>query len=70
MKTVMYKGDRYTVSVPRLIGADLHTCDAWKQRTGKEVKSADMLDKLGKAWFKAKGGKVHDIQSPRHNQSS
>lgn len=55
MKTVMYKGERYTVSVPRPIEDGLHTCDAWKQRTGKEVKSADMLDKLGKAWFKANG---------------
>ena len=55
MKTVMYKGERYTVSVPRPIGADLHTCDAWKQKTGKEVKGADKLDRLSKAWFKANG---------------
>ena len=55
MKTVKYKGDLYTVSVPRPIGDGMHTCDAWKQRTGKEIKSAEMLNALSKAWFRANG---------------
>ena len=55
MKTVTYKGERYTVSVPRPVGDGMHTCDAWKQKSGKEVKDADKLDRLAKAWFKAKG---------------
>jgi len=55
MKTVAYKGELYTVSVPRPIGDGLHTCDAWKQKTGKEVKDADKLDALSKVWFKANG---------------
>jgi len=55
VKTVTYKGERYTVSVPRPVGDGMHTCDAWKQKSGKEVKDADKLDRLAKAWFKANG---------------
>jgi len=57
MKTLKYKGELYTCSVPRPIGDGMYTCDAWKQRTGREIKNADTLNALGKVWFRSKGVK-------------
>jgi len=57
MKTLKYKGELYTCSVPRPIGGGMYTCDAWKQKTGREIKNPETLNALRKVWFKSKGVK-------------
>jgi len=63
MKTLKYKGELYTCSVPRPIGGGMYVCDAWKQKTGREIRNPETLNALGKVWFRSKGVKgrsTHD----------
>jgi len=56
MKTLKYKGESYRVCAPRPSGEGKYTCNAWKARTGREIRNTETLDDLAKIWFKAKGG--------------
>jgi len=54
MRTMKYKGELYTCGAPRPISNGLYTCDAWKQKTGREIKNPETLDALGKMLIKGR----------------
>ena len=47
MKQLKFKGDLYNACAPRHLGGGRYTCDAWKQRSGRVVKDARVLNGLG-----------------------
>jgi hypothetical protein len=53
MKLLKYNGELYHACAPRHIGDGKYTCDAWKARTGREVKDHRVLNALG--WMLIRG---------------
>lgn len=47
---VKYKGEYYNVTKPRADGWT-YTCEAWKDQTGRKVKSGELLRKLATAYY-------------------
>jgi len=56
MKHLKYKSELYNCCAPRLVGPDMYTCDAWKVRTGREIKNVETLDALGKMLIRSNKG--------------
>jgi len=54
MKTLKYKGEQYQACSPRLAEPGRYTCDAWKVKTGREIRNAETLDALGRKLIKGR----------------
>lgn len=47
MKALKFEGELYSACAPRHLGEGKYTCDARRERTGRVVKSARVLNALG-----------------------
>lgn len=47
MKQLKFEAELYTACAPRHLGEGRYTCDAWRERTGRVVKSPRILNALG-----------------------
>ncbi|GAB6170574.1 hypothetical protein JCM15765_00520 [Paradesulfitobacterium aromaticivorans] len=53
MKQLKFEAELYSACAPRHLGNGMYTCDAWRERTGRVVKSARILNALG--WMLVRG---------------